>query len=416
MTATASSRPAAPAIRPLEGITVLDLTNVLAGPFAGYQLACLGARVIKVESPDGDLARRLGADPAYAQAGMGVSFLAVNAGKESIALDLKHPAAAPVLMALVARADALLENFRPGVMDRLGFGAARLTAHNPRLVYCGISGFGATGPLAQRPAYDQIIQGLSGVMSVTGDERSAPLRVGYPVCDTIGGLTAAFAVTAALLHARATGRGATLDVSMLDSTLATMGWVVSNYLNTGVPPRPLGNDNFTAAPSGTFRTGEGLLNIAANEERQFAALAREVGAPGWLDDPRFARRDARKRHRADINAALEAKLAARTAADWEARLTAAGVPAGRVLSVPEILGSDHVRQADLVAEWHDVPGTMRPVAVVRPGFRIDGQRPGAATEPPAFGAQSDALLEELGFDAAARAALVAAGAVIGPAR
>ena len=265
------------AVRPLEGVTVLDLTNVLAGPFAGYQLACLGARVIKVESPEGDLARRLGAEPGYAQAGMGVSFLAVNAGKESIALDLKHPAAAPVFMALVERADVLLENFRPGVMDRLGFGAARLTAHNPRLVYCGISGFGATGPLAQRPAYDQIIQGLAGVMSVTGDEASSPLRVGYPVCDTIGGLTAAFAVVAALLRARATGRGATLDVSMLDATIATMGWVVSNYLNTGVAPRPMGNDNFTAAPSGTFRTGDGLINIAANED---ASSRRWRATPG----------------------------------------------------------------------------------------------------------------------------------------
>ena len=256
--------------------------------------------MIKVESPDGDLARRLGADPAYAQAGMGVSFLAVNAGKESIALDLKHPdGGAGAAWRLVARADALLENFRPGVMDRLGFDPRA----SPRTIRgwstAASAASGPTGPLAQRPAYDQIIQGLSGVMSVTGDERSAPLRVGYPVCDTIGGLTAAFAVTAALLHARATGRGASLDVSMLDSTIATMGWVVSNYLNTGVAPRPMGNDNFTAAPSGTFRTGEGLLNIAANEQRQFAALAREVGAPGWLDDPRFARRDARKRHRAD---------------------------------------------------------------------------------------------------------------------
>ena len=154
-------------------------------------------------------------------------------------------------------------------------------------------------------------------MSITGDEASSPLRVGYPVCDTIGGLTAAFAVVAALLRARATGRGASLDVSMLDATLATMGWVVSNYLNAGIAPLPMGNDNFTAAPSGTFRTGDGLINIAANEERQFAALARDVGAPEWLADPRFASREARKRHRAEINAALEAKLAARPAAEWE---------------------------------------------------------------------------------------------------
>ena len=262
------------ATRPLEGVTVLDLTNVLAGPFACYQLACLGARVIKVESPEGDLARKLGADPAYAEAGMGISFLAVNAGKQSIALDLKHPDGRDVFLRLVARADALVENFRPGVMARLGLDHAALARVNARLVYCAISGFGQTGPFAHRPAYDQIIQGLSGAMSITGDARSAPLRVGYPVCDTIGGLTAAFAVCAELLRARATGEGSFVDVSMLDATLATMGWVVSNYLNAGVVPVPMGNDNFTAAPSGTFRTGAGLLNIAANEQKQFDALCR----------------------------------------------------------------------------------------------------------------------------------------------
>ena len=214
-------------------------------------------------------------------------------------------------------------------MERLGLGHEALRARNPRLVYCAISGFGQDGPLAQRPAYDQIIQGLSGVMSVTGDERSAPLRVGYPVCDTIGGLTAAFAVCAALLRARASGEGSFVDVSMLDATLATMGWVVSNYLNAGVVPRPIGNDNFTAAPSGTFRTGNGLLNIAANEDRQFEALCRVVGAPDLATDARFAEREARKRHRAELTACLEPLLASRSAADWETILEAAGVPAGR---------------------------------------------------------------------------------------
>ena len=288
------SAPASTA-HPLAGVAVLDLTNVLAGPFAAYQLACLGARVVKVESPDGDLARRLGADPAYARANMGISFLAVNAGKESIAVDLKHADGKAVLLRLVARSDCLIENFRPGVMKRLGLDYGALKASNPRLVYCAISGFGQTGPLAHRPAYDQIIQGLSGAMSVTGDARSAPLRVGYPVCDTIGGLTAAFAVCAELLRARATGEGAFIDVSMLDATLSTMGWVVSNYLNAGVRPQPMGNDNFTAAPSGTFRTSDGLLNIAANEQKQFEALADLVGAPHLATDRRFAEREARKR-------------------------------------------------------------------------------------------------------------------------
>jgi CoA:oxalate CoA-transferase len=399
------------ATAPLAGLTILDCTNVLAGPFASYQLACLGARVIKVESPTGDLARRLGADPAYAREAMGISFLAANAGKESIALDLKHERGREVFERLVGRADALLENFRPGVMARLGLGPERLRAMRPSLVYCAISGFGQDGPLAHSPAYDQIVQGLAGVMSVTGDERSAPLRVGYPVCDTIGGLTAAFALTAALLHAQSTGEGAFVDVSMLDATLATMGWVVSNYLNAGVVPRPLGNDNFTAAPSGTFRTGEGLLNIAANEQRQFETLVEELGLPDLKADPRFAEREARKRHRAELTAILQPQLAMRSAAQWEERLNAAGVPAGRVLSVPEILAHPHTAQGGLVASFDDVPGTPREVRVLRPGFRIDGERPSPASRPPTPSEHREALLDELGFDAAQRAELVACGAV-----
>lgn len=412
MTLPPSAAPAAiPAHRPLTGITVLDLTNVLAGPFAGYQLASLGARVIKIESPEGDLARRLGADPVYARAQMGISFLAVNAGKESIAVDLKHEDGKALLRRLVRDADCLLENFRPGVMQRLGLDYAALQPLNPRLVYCAISGFGATGPLAHRPAYDQIIQGLAGVMSVTGDATSAPLRVGYPACDTIGGLTAAFAICAALVRAQGTGQGTFVDVSMLDATLATMGWVVSNYLNADVEPQPMGNDNFTAAPSGTFRTGEGLLNIAANEQKQFAALADLLGVPEWKSDPRFAEREARKHHRGELNAALEARLSTQSAAAWETRLIAAGVPAGRVLTVPEILQHEHTQAAATIASFTDVPGVPRPVQVACPGFRYDGTRPQAAAAPPALSQHRDALLAEFGYDAAARAALFATGAV-----
>ncbi len=395
----------------LSGVTVIDVTNVLAGPFACYQLACLGARVIKVESAQGDLARKLGADPAFAAAGMGISFLAVNAGKESIALDLKHPDGKAVFRRLVQRADAVVENFRPGVMTRLGLDYPALRTLRPALVYCAISGFGQRGPFADRPAYDQIIQGLSGVMSVTGDARSAPLRVGYPVSDTIGGLTAAFAICAALLRARSSGEGGEVDVSMLDATLATMGWVVSNYLNAGVVPKPMGNDNFTAAPSGTFATGDGLLNIAANEERQFEALLRVLGAQKLASDPRFAEREARKRNRAALTEALETRLAAKDAATWEALLIDAGVPAGRVLGVPDILEHPHSVAGGLIGNYPDVPGVPKAVRVGKPGFRIDGTRPEAKRRPPVLSEHRDALLEELGYDTAERASLLASGAV-----
>src|ERR1700730_3207868 len=246
----------------LAATRVLDLTNVLAGPFCCYQLTLLGADVIKVETPDfGDLARQLGADPELNRRGMGASFLAQNAGKRSLTLNLKSPKGREAFIKLVATADVVVENFRPGVMDRLGLGYAVLKAARNDIIYCAISGFGQDGPLKFNPAYDQIIQGLCGVMSVTGDAQSAPLRVGYPVADTMGGMTAAFAIAAALFRRERTGEGELIDVSMLESSLVAMGWAVSNWLSAGVKPEPMGNENMTASPSGTFPTGQGRLKI-----------------------------------------------------------------------------------------------------------------------------------------------------------
>src|SRR5829696_6025956 len=295
----------------LDGVRVLDLTNVLAGPFACYQLAVLGAEVIKVEVPgSGDLARQLGADAGLNQRHMGASFLAQNAGKRSVTLNLKHKAGKAAFQRLVASSDVVVENFRPGVMDRLGLGYAALKEVKPDIVFCAISGFGQDGPLNGNPAYDQIIQGLSGVMSVTGTPEIAPLRVGYPVCDTIGGITAAFAIAAALVKRAHTGEGESIDVSMLEASLVAMGWAVSNWLIAGVKPQPMGNENMTASPSGTFRTGDGLLNIAANKQEQFETLCRLIGREGLIADPRFAVREERKRRRFELNAEIEHALAA----------------------------------------------------------------------------------------------------------
>ena len=236
----------------LTGVRILDLTNVLAGPFCCYQLAQLGADVIKVEVPgSGDLARQLGADPDLNKRHMGVSFLAQNGGKRSITLNLKHPKGREAFTRLVATSDVVVENFRPGVMERLGLGYEALKKAKSDIIYCAISGFGQDGPLKFNPAYDQIIQGLAGVMSVTGDEQSAPLRVGYPVADTMGGITAAFAISSALFKRERTGEGEFIDVSMLESSLVAMGWAVSNWLIAGVRPMPMGNENMTASPSGT---------------------------------------------------------------------------------------------------------------------------------------------------------------------
>lgn len=386
-----------PMSKPLRDIRVLDLTNVLAGPFCCHQLALMGADVIKVETPgSGDLARQLGADAELNGRLMGLSFLAQNAGKRSITLNLKKPQGKEAFLRLVHGADALVENFRPGVMQRLGLGFDTLVQHQPRLVYCAISGFGQDGPLRSLPAYDQIIQGMSGAMSITGDPDTAPYRVGYPMADTMGGMTAAFAVAAALAEPQRT-QPRYIDVSMLESVIASMGWVVSNYMNAGQDPQPLGNENFTASPSGTFKTGEGLLNIAANKQEQFEALCGVLGCPELARDERYAQRQARLRHRAELKARIEALLAARPAAEWWPLLTDAGIPAGPVYSVPQALAHPQISGRGLVAHFPDAPGVGRDIRVVRGGFKLDGQAPAVDAPPPTLGQDTRALLQELGY-------------------
>jgi crotonobetainyl-CoA:carnitine CoA-transferase CaiB-like acyl-CoA transferase len=383
----------------LESVRVLDLTNVLAGPFCCYQLAQLGADVIKIEVPEsGDLARQLGADPQLNKALMGASYLAQNAGKRSLTINLKNPAGKEVFHRLVATADVVVENFRPGVMDRLGLGYESLNKLKPDLIYCAISGFGQTGPLKDNPAYDQIIQGLSGVMSITGDKSSAPLRVGYPVADTIGGITAAFAVAAALFRRQRNGQGEFIDVSMLEATVVTLGWAVSNWLIAGITPEPMGNENMTASPSGTFKTGDGLLNIAANQQEQFEKLCELIGRKELANDPRFVDREDRKRRRLELNREIELSLAAKSAREWAALFNNNGVPAGEVLSIPQVLDHPQIRERDLVKQFVIRQAADREIAVVRSGFRLASGDPEPTTPPPLLGADTEKILAELGYD------------------
>jgi crotonobetainyl-CoA:carnitine CoA-transferase CaiB-like acyl-CoA transferase len=398
--------------RLLDGIRVLDLSNVLSGPFCGLQLAMLGAEVVKIESPnEGDLARRLGADPVRAKKGMGVSFLANNAGKKSVTLNLKHERGKALFRELVKTADVLLENFRPGVMQRLGVDYEALREINPRLVYCALTGFGQTGPLSARPAYDQIIQGYSGIMSITGDTESAPLRVGYAVCDTIGGMTSAFAICAALYRRQISGVGTMIDVAMLDATLVQMGFVTSNYLNAGVAPQPMGNQNTTAAPSGAFRTGDGLLNIAANEQKQYEALCDAIGLSKLKTDVRFADRFERRERRAELTPLIEAALVEKTAREWEEVLNACGVPCGCVLSVPEILAHPQIAGRGLIKHFDNVPGADTPLDVTRCGFTLSGDAPDVDSPPPRLGEHTEHYLAELGLGDSEIAALRIAGTI-----
>ena len=364
----------------LSGVRVLDLTNVLAGPFCTLHLALLGAEVIKIENPkDGDLARKLGILPELNDQLMGTSFLAQNANKKSVTLNTKSPEGKEILKKLVKDADVLVENFRPGVMSRLGLGYDVLKRINPRLVYCAISGFGQTGPDAFKPAYDQIIQGLSGEMAVNGDERLNPLRAGFPVCDTVGGLNGAFAVMAALYHRERTGEGQFIDVAMLDSIMPLMGWVAANLLIGKQPPVVMGNDNFTAAPSGVFRTKDGYINIAANKQEQWESVCDVLGVPELKVDERFQKRDTRKKNRKQLTPLLEAKLAERGTKDWADLLNAKDVPSGEILSLEEALLQPQIKHR----------GTLKQVPIeglgTLPLFGLTAQfekTPGDITAPP----------------------------------
>ncbi len=377
---------------PLRGVRILDLTNVLAGPYCCYQLALMGAEVIKVERPNsGDLARVLGADPDRNKAGMGVSFLAQNAQKKSVTLNMKSSRGKALLKQLVKTADVLVENFRPGVMDRLGLGYDVLRTENPTLIYCAISGFGQDGPRRDDPAYDQIVQGISGVMSITGAADTAPYRVGYPLADTVGGLTAAFAVSAAL---NANPRGAFLDIAMSEAVISTMGWVVSNYLVGGVMPGAHGNENTTSAPSGTFATSDSPINIAANRDEQWQALARHLGREDLLDDPDYTTREDRKRNRHALRDELEKSLKLRPASEWVSELNGLGVPTGQVLTVPEALADEQLSDRGLIGSLHvhgeDMQLAGSPVV-------MDGQRNMPKVSPPELGADNDSIWSELGL-------------------
>ena len=380
----------------LEGIRVLDMTNVLAGPFATLHLALLGAEVIKVENPtDGDLARKLGNVPKLNQQLMGTSFLAQNSSKKSLTLNLKSPEGRDLFKKLVVTADVLVENFRPDVMSRLGLAYPVLAQINPRLIYCAISGFGQTGPDALKPAYDQIIQGLSGVMAINGDERLNPLRCGFPVCDTVGGLNAAFAVLAALFHRERTGEGQFIDVAMLDSIMPLMGWVAANLLIGKQQPALLGNDNFTAAPSGTFITKDGYINIAANKQEQWETVADLLGVPELKTDPRFQERDNRKKNRKALTPLLEAKLKEKETAYWVELLNQNDVPSGQILGLEAALNQPQVQHRQtLQSVAVDGIGELRLFGL---SAKLEKTPGGIQTPPPRLSAHTHEILGGLGY-------------------
>lgn len=380
----------------LENIRVLDLTNVLSGPFATVHLALAGAEVIKVENPNGgDLARKLGNKPEFNKKLMGTSFLAQNANKKSLTLNLKSESGKEVFRKLVKDADVVVENFRPGVMKRLGLSYDDLTTINPTLIYCAISGFGQEGPDSQKPAYDQIVQGLSGVMAINGDETLNPLRAGFPLCDTVAGLNAAFAVMSALFHRERSGEGQFIDVALLDSVMPLMGWVAANWLIGGKPPTLMGNDNFTAAPSGTFLTRDGYINIAANKQEQWHSVCDVLDVPELKTDPRFEERDTRKKNRKELTPLLEAVLKQQDTSHWVETLNKHGVPSGAILTMQDALIADQIKYRETLSTIEDADIGSLPLFNLTAKF---SKTPGKIqSAPPQLSQHTSEILTELGY-------------------
>jgi CoA:oxalate CoA-transferase len=325
---------------------------------------------------------------------------------------LKNKRGKEVFLRLIKNADVVLENFRPGTMKKLGFDYDSLKKINQTLIYCAVSGFGQSGPLSQRPTYDQIIQGFCGLMSLTGNPETAPMRAGYVVCDTTAAITAAFAVCAALYRREKSGTGEMIDVSMLDSSLASMAsWTVSNYFNANQIPVPRGNENPTASPSGTYRTGDGLLNIVNNEDKHFERLCEVIGMPELKTDPRFEERNIRIKNREQMRAVLEQALQAKSATEWERLFDEAGVPAGRIFTIPEILAHPQIESRKLIKRFKNVDGIGRDLSVPRVGFHLASGQPDVATPPPRLGQDTDAVLAGAGYSASEIEELRTQGAI-----
>jgi crotonobetainyl-CoA:carnitine CoA-transferase CaiB-like acyl-CoA transferase len=381
--------------KPFTGIRILDFTRYLAGPYGTYQLALLGADVVKIESHEGDESRHLLVSKEWADRKMASSFLAVNANKRSITLDLRKPEAVEVVKRLVPGADVVWENFRPGVMERLGLGYETLAALNPRLIYCAVSGFGHTGPERTTAAFDGKLQAMSGIMSITGDPAGGPMRAGFAICDTIGGMTAALAVSSALFQRTHTGRGQFVDVAMLDAALAFIPGPVTEYTVAGIEQKQIGNGSVSRKPTASrFRAGHGYLVLAVLTDKQFASLMRTIGRADALDDARFKDWRARTDNEPALRELIETALAADEPKSWEARLTAADVPCATVWKIDEIVKHPQLDSRDVLQR---IDTRYGPMQLVGAGYRLAHGSPGIERQPPTLGEHTDEILAEAGY-------------------
>jgi crotonobetainyl-CoA:carnitine CoA-transferase CaiB-like acyl-CoA transferase len=375
---------------PLDGLTVLDFTRVLSGPYCTMLLADMGARVIKLEHPGrGDDTRAWG--PPFIN-GESAYFLSINRNKESLTLDLKSPSAHPVLESLLAQADVIVENFRPGTMERLGVSYEALATRYPRLIYCSISGFGQTGPRRSEPGYDAVIQGEAGLMSITGDAAGPPYRLGVAIADIVSGMFAAQGVTLALLARVRTGRGQRVDIGMLDATAALLTYQAGIYFATGTTPGRMGNRHPTIVPYETFHASDGDFVVAVGNDDQFRRFCTIIGDETLAEDPRFVTNRARVVHYDELRPLLADRLRARTRQDWVRDLKAGGVPCGSVREVSEVLADPHLDARGMIETIdHVSAGAIRLLGVP---IKLSNTPGGVRLPPPALGQHTDQILHD----------------------
>jgi len=377
--------------RPLAGIRIADFSHVMAGPYASHLLGLLGAEVIKIEPKSGDNFRTYGAGDQ--PDGLSPAFIAANAGKKSIALDLKDEADRRIARDIIERADVLLENFRPGVIERLGFSYAEVSSFNPGIIFCSVSGYGQDGPHRDWPAIDNIVQATSGMMMLSGGEGDPPMRVGFPIVDTLTGQAAATAILSALFQRERGGAGAYIDVSMLDASLAFMTSALTPYLTTGRPMPRMGNTGYSGLPTASlFTAGDGRqLSLGVVQPRQFAALASLLNREDWLDDPRYATTAAQRSNFDALHVEISREILKRDAAVWERLMSEAGIPCGMVRRVDEAVAL--ARKGSMLELASSADGA--PVAIPGLGFRMTPGDPGASGPPPRLDEHREEIMEWL---------------------
>lgn len=381
-------------MKPLAGITVLDFSHALAGPLCTFHLALLGADVIKVEKPGLGDDLRLYTEHS-GPPGLSAPFVAANAGKRSIALDLKSPLGQQAVRRLAERADVIIENFRPDVAKKLGIDWDSARALNADAIYCSLTGFGRTGMLRDWTAYDHIVQAMSGIMWLNGEPDQGPLKVGLPFADTFSGYVAAFAIMTALFQRARTGQGQFIDIGMLDATLVLLAQGIATYGMSGTTPIRTGNRGYRLiATADTYATRDGHISIGANHQHQYEALCRGLGRADLASDPRFADHAARSKNNDELRRIFEAEFAQRAAGELETLLAAAGVPVAKVRNIPEIVEHPHVKERDLFVDVA-VPGLPGHLKLAGLGFRFDQDHPHAAV--PTVGQHTQEILREIGL-------------------